>query len=260
MLPTLVGHPESWRPIYDKFRPFFDLAQKMNGVINEMITHKLTDQLAQVIGYMVFTAANACGAVHVLVLNGYGADAFKLSRGIFETDVNVAWLKKHPEDLAHYVQYHAIQRKRWYDQMDEEEKRQVGSELHDEIMAEYRAALPLFDTGRGKPRAEWCRENIRVRAQEAGQLDLYLTYFNEVSSVHHGDIAGILAQCDSDGRVIMAPSDNFLYEALLSGQGSMIRCLEYFNEVAQLGLADRIQELIAGYEAAVKSVSQQTLS
>ena len=44
-------------------------------------------------------AANSYGALLTLVLNGYGQDAMKIARSIYETELNGFWLKNHPEDL-----------------------------------------------------------------------------------------------------------------------------------------------------------------
>jgi hypothetical protein len=121
-LSVVAGFPEMWQPVHDKYSRFFEAAVKIQAVVNEMREQDLTEHLAQVVGRMVFVAVNTYSAVHILVLNGYGPDALRLSRSIFETEVNIVWLKSHPEDLSDFLDYHFIQQKQRYDAMDEEQQ------------------------------------------------------------------------------------------------------------------------------------------
>lgn len=66
-----------------------------------------------------------------LVLNGYGMDAMKVARSIYETDLNIFWLKNHPEDLADFLDYNIIHQKQLYDEMSEEQQRRVPKEQYD---------------------------------------------------------------------------------------------------------------------------------
>jgi hypothetical protein len=63
---------------------------------------------------MVAAASNTAGALQVLVLNGYGHDAMKLGRSIFEIEVNIAWFHLHPEEIEDFTEYHHIKQKRYY--------------------------------------------------------------------------------------------------------------------------------------------------
>jgi|ERR1035437_1263934 hypothetical protein len=105
--PGLVGCPEMWKPVYDRYRPLFDTAVKSLSISNEimaqcgfaggveLVTRKgtFTSGVALTVCRMVLAASNTFGALQTLVLNGYGSDALRLSRSIYETELNVFWLK-----------------------------------------------------------------------------------------------------------------------------------------------------------------------
>jgi hypothetical protein len=60
---------------------------------------------------MAAAAANTHGAVLTLVLNGYGHDAMKLARSLFEIELNILRLKAHPKEIDDFLGYHFIQQK-----------------------------------------------------------------------------------------------------------------------------------------------------
>ena len=125
------------------------------------------------------------------------------------------------------------------------------------MMADYNRVLPRFASGRDKtrPRSEWCRVSIYDRAKEAEQqwkdqmatdgikdngISLYKTFYRHASSMHHMDIGGVLASIDEDMNAIMAPSLEHLDEALVAAS-SVLRCVSYYDEMAQLGMQERIR-------------------
>jgi hypothetical protein len=160
-----------WQPVFDKYRPLFEAAWKAQPLVNKMTSQTLNGQLSGVVARMVFSAANTLGAMITLVMNGYGHDAMKLARSIYETELNILWLKNHPEDVEDFVDYNIVQQKQLYDSMDEEQRNGFPKEQYEEMMAAYTAIPPRFASGRDKtrPRNEWCRAAIYERAKEAEQ-------------------------------------------------------------------------------------------
>jgi hypothetical protein len=253
---VIVGFPEMWQPVYTKYRLFFECATKLAPIVSEMVKTPVGGQLLLIVGRMVAAAANSYGALLTLVLNGYGQDAMKIARSIYETELNILWLKKYPEDLRDFLDYHLIQQKQLYEQMNEEQRNAVPKERYDQMMADYNRVLPRFASGRDKtrPRNEWCRESIYDRATEAEQywkeqmaadnvkdngISLYKTFYRQASSMHHMDIAGVIASLDQDMNAIMAPSWEHLDDALVAAS-SVLRCVSYYDEMAQLGLKERV--------------------
>ena len=252
----IAGNQEMWQPVYEKYRPFFDATTRMFALANEIRDRELSEHLAQIVGRMVFAAVNTYGAIQTLILNGYGVDAVRLSRCIYETEVNIIWLRNHPEDLRDFLDYHFVKQKELYDAMDVEQQGRLSREDRERIVAEYNAVLPRFasKTDKTRPRNEWCRESLYKRAKEAQQEPLYRLLYRPASSIIHGDIAGLMAQLDDESRVDTAPSFKSLDDALVNGHGSLLRCLGYLDEIAHLGFKDRLAERYSDYAAAVKSL------
>ena len=246
-----------WKPVHTKYKLFFDCAEKLQSIISDLIKAPTKGQLLHIIGRMVAASANSYGALLTLVLNGYGNDAMKIARSIYETELNILWLKNHPEEISEFLDYNVIQQKQFYDAMDGEQQQAVPKEQYDRMMTEYAQVLPRFATGRDKtrPRNEWCRASIYDRAKEAEEywqkqmeaegregkpVSLYKTFYRYASSMHHLDIGGIIASVDSDMYADMAPSWEHLDDALVAS-ASILRSIGYFDEIAGLGLKERLE-------------------
>jgi hypothetical protein len=248
-----------WQPVHEKYHLFFKAANSLQAIVNEMTSRPVKGPLEDVVCRMVFAAANTYGALLTLALNGYGHDAMKLARSIYETELNVVWLKRHPEEVNDFLDYNFIQQRQYFDAMDEEQKKRVSKERCEQMMKDYNAVLPRFASGRDKarPRNEWCRVSIYDRAKEAeefwreetkahgGQMkdvSLYKQFYRPASSMHHGDIVGLIAQTDSELKVELAPSWSWVEDALVSGFGSLVRCVNYYDEIARLGFKERLEQ------------------
>lgn len=252
-----VGFPEFWQPVYRKYNGFFDCAHHLAPIVSDMIKTPVEGQLMHIVGRMVAAAANSYGALLTLVLNGYGQDAMKIARSLYETELNVLWLKNHPEDCEDFLEYHFIQQKQLCDQMTEEQQKAVPKERYDQMIADYIRVLPRFlkDVKKQIPRSEWCKVSLYERAKTAEQqwkeqmdtggvkdngISLYNTFYRHASSMHHMDIAGVLASVDEDMNTIMAPSWEHLDNALVAAS-SVLRCVSYYDEMAHLGMQERIR-------------------
>jgi hypothetical protein len=130
----MAGVPEMWKPVYEKYRLFFACGAKLAPIVSDMIKAPVEGMLLHIVGRMVAAAANSYGALLILVLNGYGQNAMKIVRSIYETELNVLWLKNHPEDLADFLDYNIIQQKQLYEEMSEEQQKAVPKERYEEMM------------------------------------------------------------------------------------------------------------------------------
>ena len=146
---VVAGFPEMWQPVHDKYSGFFDCAAKLQPLVNEMTFLPMTGQLQQFACRMVLAAATATGAMLTLVLNGYGQDAMKLARSIYEIDLNLLWLKNHPDHIKHLVNYAVLQMKNDFDALDEEEQKEMPKEQHDKTHGRlYRCVAGLPEQAR----------------------------------------------------------------------------------------------------------------
>lgn len=254
----MVGFPEMWAPVYNKYKLFFDCAVKLAQISTEMNRTPVQGSLLQIVGRMAAAAANTHGALLTLVLNGYGHDAMRLARSLFEVEINIIRLKAHPAEIEDFSDYHHIHQKRRYDMFSDQQKERFPQERYDEMMSAYNSVLPRFATGRNKarPRNEWCRVSLYDRAKEAGpeHLDLYKTFYGQASSMHHVDFGGLAAQSDASMQADMAPSWACLEDALVA-TGCALRSVGLYDEMARIGLKERIESGPgADYVGAVKAL------
>jgi hypothetical protein len=104
---------------------------------------------------MAGMVSNSFGALITLTLNGYGHDALRISRGMFEISVNAAYLQRHPEEVDDFLDYHWVnQRKRldYMKQHDPEALRRLPAESISAVNTEYARVLARFADKVGKPR------------------------------------------------------------------------------------------------------------
>jgi ABC-type branched-subunit amino acid transport system substrate-binding protein len=71
-------------------------------------------------------------------------------------------------------------------------------------------------------------------------ISLYRTFYRHASSIHHMDIGCVIASLDKDMNAIVAPFWDHLDDALVAAS-SALRCVSYYDEMAQLGMQDRIR-------------------
>jgi hypothetical protein len=238
-----VGFPEMWQPVFSKYRPFFDCAAQLAQIVTEITKRPVGGPLLNVAGRMAAAASNTAGAIVLLALNGYGHDALKLARSVFEIQVNIAWFRLHPEQIDDYTEYHHIQQKRYYDMFTDEQKARFPQERYEEMMMAYTSALPRFTSTRNpaEPRNEWCAVSLYKRAKDVDRLRLYRLFYGPASSVDHLDFSGLAAYSDEDQLADMAPSWNHLGTAL-SGIGCAYRAVFIYDEMAQLEFRQRLEE------------------
>src|SRR5579871_5753096 len=157
-----AGFQEMWQPVYDKYKLFFDCGTKVGPIVHEMFTTPIEGPLLIITGHILAAAVNSYGAVLTLALNGYGHDALIIARSIYEAEINILWLKNHPDDVHDFIDYNHIQTKQLYDNMDDDLKTTVSKERLEQIMGDYQRVLPRFASGHDKtlPRNQWCRVSI----------------------------------------------------------------------------------------------------
>jgi hypothetical protein len=194
-----AGFPHMWQPVHDRYRLYFKAADTLQRVVADMMQQPVEGGLwPRIAARMTLIAANTMGAVFTLVLNGYGHDAMKLARGLYETDINMQWLMRHPEEFQKFIDYNAIQQKQMYDELDEEQQQEVSKEEHEQMMEEYKDALPV-------PRYAWSSFSFTTRAKEAEkkwgaeaeaqgiQLEAKGSLYTNFTDMHALGITAILA-------------------------------------------------------------------
>src|SRR5262249_28760641 len=153
-----------------------------------------SEPLHKVVRAIAKSTVNSLGALTTLLLNGYGNDAMKVARGMFENSVIVLFLVRHPESLDDYFDYYYVKTKKqldYLDNYDPELVKNLPAARRTEIESDYQRVKPKFTDSRGKLRGSWIKASIRDMATEVGLEEHYLTFYSWAASMHHMDIRGV---------------------------------------------------------------------
>jgi len=103
-----VGYPDFWPVVMQKHKKFFALTQTLGPTIDDLFRMAHSEPMYKVCRQLSKMVANSVGAVLLLGLNGYGVDAIKIARTMFEAAVTLAYLRKHPNEFDDYFDFHFI--------------------------------------------------------------------------------------------------------------------------------------------------------
>jgi len=248
-----VGYPEFWQQVHDRFPAVFKAIHDLHPLQRAIFLKPVSEPLHKVIRHLAKMTVNSLGALTTLVLNGYGNDAMKIARGMFEAAVNVCYLQKHPGELDDFFDYYWVRKYRLAKSIERTDPATHAAHVTDvaKNMAEFNKVKHRYEDKKGKLRGSWSIKSIAKRAADVGMGDHYETFYSWASSMHHGDISGMADQAEGND-VVVAPSFEWINIALITGHMAVLRCIGAYNEVASLGMESNIQKAMDDFLAAWK--------
>lgn len=84
-----VGYPDFWPVVLEKHKRFFEVTQTLGPTIDDLFSVAHTEPLHKVCRHLAKMVANSVWAVLLLGMNGYGIDAIKIARTMFEAAVTL---------------------------------------------------------------------------------------------------------------------------------------------------------------------------
>ena len=251
---VVAGFPEFWQIAHNKYPLFFRAAMDLMPLQNEIFIKPTSAPIHKVLRYIAKIVSNSLGALITLVLNGYGNDAMKVARGMFEGAVIAGYLMQHPDKLDDYIGWHWVRQRRLYEYMkkdDPELLQRVSPEKVEKMKREFEAVRGRFTDSRGHLRTSWSEKPLRQMAEAVGLGQLYPTFYSFASSMHHLDIGALSAQTEDETLdVDVAPSEKWLGEALIMGHNAVLHCLIHYNEVANLGMGKQLEAATESFKRA----------
>ena len=248
----MVGFPAFWNQVHDRYPLAFGAIHRLHSIQADLFAKPLEEPLYYVIRHISKVAFNSLGALTIVVLNGYGHDGMKIARSMFEADVTVQYLAKHPHKLDDYLDFHHITTKKNLDYLDKyapEVVKALPATRRTEIDQDYNNVLPRFTTKRGI-RNSWSDKSVALMAAEVGLAELYPTFYSWASAIHHANISGLSTQTDDSGDVEVAPSLGWVDLALISGHRAALSLLTTFNNVAALGMDNQLEDARQDFQRA----------
>jgi hypothetical protein len=166
----------------------------------DMLVKSQTGALNRVLRYFAVSIANSSVAVAELCERGFGADAVKISRGMFETYVSFCYLLRRPSEVEDFVGFDAIARHKRLQTYKSKFPELYSSFPVEKILAvneAYRAVKKKFTSPKGNVRERWCRHSLAEMASVAGLAEMYELLYRHASFIHHPNPMGLAMLIDS---------------------------------------------------------------
>lgn len=233
-------------------RASMELVRIADGVLFK----PLAEPLHKVIRSIARVMVNSNGAVLTVATAGYGNDAAKIVRSMFDGAVTIAHLRLHPELVADYIDFFRIWRWQYYESRlaeDPDSVKELPAETVEEMKMEYEAVLPRFQNRRGDILGSWCRVSVRQRADAVGVGMSYPAFHAQASGMQHLDMSGLVSQASANGfDVEVAPSGRYVRESLAMSFNLTFRALFDFDQAAAPGFNYELEVVHNFYIAAKK--------
>ena len=244
-----VGYPDFWPVVLEQYKKLFAVTQTLGPTIDDLFSVAHTEPLHKICRHLAKMVANSVGAVLLLGMNGYGVDAIKIARTMFESAVTLTYLRKHPDEFDDYFDFHfivAMKRHRFMEKHAPQHLKRVTSEAIDSIKKGYARVVSRF-TVNGKVRGRWSKRQFSQLCADVGLEGHYLSFYALASDITHANISGVMAQADPEPGVLdvdLAPSDEFLKEAFITAHSMFVLAVSEYVALARpekQSVADKIQ-------------------
>lgn len=243
---------KQFAPVVEPLFEFFEIQQRTLG-------QPAKEPLGEVVRMIAKSMHNSLGALALLALNGYGTDALKIARSMFEGLVTIRYLIKNPASVDDFLDFDWVRRKRLLDHFSETDPNSLTKFSEDairEVEENFKRVTPKF-TRKGRLRHKWSKASIRDMAEQVGMSGGYPTFYSSVSSMHHLDSGGLSFQSSEyeGGRfdIEVAPSEKWVSSAIQAGYTYAVGAMEQCNRVSHLGiknaLDDNMKKFMAGLDS-----------
>jgi hypothetical protein len=245
--------------IHAKYGAIIQACMELIPIGNALFDTPVAEPVQKVIRFLAKMVLNSNGAIIVLAVQGYGNDAIKVARSMYDGTVTAAYLREHAKLVDDYLDYFSLRRWRLYQHLvktNSEQAKKITEEHAAELKAEYEKVLPKFTKPNGKQHYDSWRKGVSLRQMaEAVQLgELYPVFYGMASGIQHVDVTGMGHQI-ADGLfdVAIAPNEKFVREALSVGHNMSVRVLYEFNLVGKVGYDEQInaagKQMVAVWKA-----------
>lgn len=157
-------------------------------------------------------------------MNGLGADAVKLARGMFESQIALKCLIQYPAELRDFLEFDAVARWRrlqFYKSQHPALRESFPEAKRSEVDREFARVQKRFVGKGGKMRDRWCRHSIAEMARRAGLAEMYELFYRYASAVHHLDPMGLGMLIDGDSLDVQ-PAPSMAHVGIALGIGNLI--------------------------------------
>jgi hypothetical protein len=244
-----VGYPDFWPTVLENHKKFFVVTQNLGPMIDDLFSVAHTEPLHKVARHLAKMVANSLGAVLLLGMNGYGIDAIKIARTMFEAAVTLAYLRKHPDEFDDYFDFHFIvgmRRHKFMEKHAQEQIKNVRPEALDSVKRGYARVHARF-TANSRVRGRWSKRPFSQVCSDIGLEGHYLSFYDLASNITHANISGVMSQADPEPGVLdvdLAPSKQSVDMALSTAHCMFVLAVSEYVALARpekQSVADKIE-------------------
>lgn len=248
---TKVGFPEFQKEALQTLEPLLAAVRRLTQIGQEMMKAPVSGQYPDLAKQITQSVANSMESVLLLVTNGCGIDALRISRTMFEAAVTLHYLDSHPELVQDFVDFMWVIRKKHYDYrltLPPGKVKPLPSETVAEMESNYQRIKHRFMDRKGRVRNSWCKATLKDMATEVQAESMYGLY-PFASSMTHTDILAVVAGAGASEDVEPVPSTANLTLVLQTGVVSFAIALSAFDEIARIGRRNDIDAAFTNFAA-----------
>lgn len=222
------------RHLIDNLSPYEKLVNRIFALQGKTKDEKVARLLAKAV-------ANSFGAVLILCENGYGVDAMKVARSMFEGTVNLLYLAKHPEEFVNFYDFSYMQTERYFTYMlrfAPHLLERISENAKNHQHSNYLRVKERFTRPNGTEMNSWSKQSFAALCKEVQLYELYLTLYGMASSLHHMGMQSLRMHPDPTPDILdieIAPSKIFVPQALDGARVSALLTLEAYMKLAKIG-------------------------
>ena len=210
----------------------------LTGIAARLLPTPPDDSLQQTIRYFAASMTNSNIGLALLCMNGHGADAVKLARGMFESQIALKYLIQNPAELRDFLEFDAVARWRrlqFYKSQHPALYASFPEAKKSEVDREFVRVQRRFVGKGGKMRDRWCRYPIAEMAKRVGLAEMYELFYRYASALHHLDPMGLGMLIDGESLDVQpAPSMAHIGIALGIGNLILLDALRDYSKVRQI--------------------------
>lgn len=195
----LVGSNHMATERNEIIRKDVEALQALILVAKDVLGKTETRPLQRTLRYLAVSLANSSVAVAMLCNDGYGADALKIARSMFETYITFRYLLQRPAELSDFIAFDAIAR---YNRLQSYKTKfprmyaLFSAERIKGVNDNYNSAKKKFVGRKGRIRNRWCPYSVAEMARITGCAEMYDLFYRHASSLLHVDPMGLTMLID----------------------------------------------------------------
>ncbi len=232
------------------FSEFFAAHREIEAAVANIFQYPAPDRAKALCQHLAKMVANSFSAVVLLGSHGFGSEAMKLVRSMFEASITLAHLSRHPEDADDYFEYYWVVQHHRLKYTQKHTPNSADLEMVDRVAGEFARVSPRFLGPKKTPRSTWSKQSLAQLAEGVGRSHEYDLLYRFGSDIQHAGIAGLFAQLDPEPGVIdadIAPSHKWVKEAFTNAHLQIVVTLNDYVEFAFPEQKPLTSELIGSF-------------